>query len=467
MQPRHGLRAAAFLAAAFSAGTPALLAQVWNQRFPAASPPAINSARMVYDSARAVMVLFGGSMGGPSSDQTWEYDGINWTQANPANRPSPRYAHALAFDMSRGVTVLFGGQVGSGESNETWEYDGVDWTLITTTGAPSARSGSEMVHDLRTRRIVLLAGSSGNTRHGDTWEYDGATKTWTQMTNAGTPHQAIQFAMAYDIFRGKTIVFGGVNANFGLLNTTWEYDSGTKTWTEVIVSGTVPRTRRLLRGAFDTQRRVLVVHGGDVLPGELSDTWEYDGVAGTWTDTTVSGTGPVLNREYAMAYDSRRSTVVLWGGITNNMRTNWTWEYGTRGTFRSFGAGCRGSSAIGIPALTATSAGPIIGRVMDTRVAPAPNGGIMFVGFSNQRHESGLPLPIDLSSLGAVGCRLYVSTHLIVPVAGASGVMDFSLPIPLDLNLSGVAYYQQAFVLDPGINPLQHVLSNAGEATIL
>jgi hypothetical protein len=91
----------------------------------------------------------------------------------------------------------------------------------------------------------------------------------------------------------------------------------------------------------------------------------------------------------------------------------------------------------------------------------------MFIGFSNQRHESGLPLPLDLTGIGAIGCSLYVSTHLILPVGSTSGAMDLSLPIPLDQSLSGLKYYQQAMVRDPGINPLHHVLTNAGEATIL
>jgi hypothetical protein len=104
---------------------------------------------------------------------------------------------------------------------------------------------------------------------------------------------------------------------------------------------------------------------------------------------------------------------------------------------------------------------------MDTRAAPAPNGAIMLVGFSNVRHETGVPLPFDMTPLGAIGCSLYVSTHLIVPVAASSGAADFRLPIPLDANLTGLKYYQQAFVTDPGVNPLGHVVTNAAEATIL
>ncbi|MCK4340256.1 MAG: hypothetical protein KAY37_00855 [Phycisphaerae bacterium] len=70
---------------------------------------------MAYDSARGVVVLFGGGLG-----DTWEWDGDQWAYQSVSG-PSPRCSHAMAYDSARGVTVLFGGTAGTTYS-DTWEY---------------------------------------------------------------------------------------------------------------------------------------------------------------------------------------------------------------------------------------------------------------------------------------------------------------------------------------------------------
>ena len=43
-------------------------------------------------------------------DETWEYDGGNWSQVIPATTiPAARTGARLAFDAARGVVVMFGG----------------------------------------------------------------------------------------------------------------------------------------------------------------------------------------------------------------------------------------------------------------------------------------------------------------------------------------------------------------------
>jgi hypothetical protein len=204
----------------------------------------------------------------------------------------------------------------------------------------------------------------------------------------------------------------------------------------------------------------MMVHGGDKFPGELSDTWEYDPFTQTWTDKTVTP-GPVLNREYSMALDRRRSTAVLFGGLTNNAYTNWTWEYGMRGRVVAFGSGCPGSGSIGTPSLTALGAGPVIGQTLTTRVSPAPNGAVVILAATR------LAAPIDLGFVGAPGCSLLVGTDLFLPLGRRAASSTSRCRSRRCSATRARSFFEQALVVDPAANALKHVMTNAVEATIL
>jgi pimeloyl-ACP methyl ester carboxylesterase len=75
-------------------------------------------------------VLFGGF---PSYGGTWEWNGSSWTQVG-TNGPT-RWSHAMAYDSARARVVLFGGSSGSVRMNDTWEWVEKDLTLITVPGA--------------------------------------------------------------------------------------------------------------------------------------------------------------------------------------------------------------------------------------------------------------------------------------------------------------------------------------------
>src|SRR5262245_50153857 len=103
---------------------------------------------MAYDSARHVVVMFGGSASSPGN-YTWEYDGTTW-QVRATTGPPWRRDAAMAYDRSRGHVVLFGGwddRWGLGTFyGDTWEWDGNQWTQRTVTGPPPAW-GPAMTYD--------------------------------------------------------------------------------------------------------------------------------------------------------------------------------------------------------------------------------------------------------------------------------------------------------------------------------
>jgi hypothetical protein len=300
----------------------------WTQIAPTRGPPGRQRHAMVYDSARARVVLFGGRNFTGVLGDTWEYDGasITWNESEPPDSPTTRSAAAMVYDSARARVVLFGGQNSSGTLADTWEYDGssTTWTSIATTGAPGARVYSAMVYD-STRGRTILFGGLNVSQLGDTWQYDGATGQWTQVTTNGSPPALYQHAMVYDPARGRVVLFGGV-ANLPV-GDTWEYDGTTATWKQITTTGS-PAARHSCAMVYDEARGRIVLFGGasPASNGPFGDTWEYDGAIATWAPITTTGR-PSARQQVAMVNDGWRRRIVLFGGWSGGGRLGDTWEY--------------------------------------------------------------------------------------------------------------------------------------------
>ena len=90
---------------------------------------------------------------------------------------------------------------------------------------------------------------------------------------------------------------------------------------------------------------------------------------------------------------------------------------------------------------------------------------------TNDRSLGGIPLPFDLSPLGAKGCRLYTAPLLIFPSrtdsSSREGRVDFDLGIiPNDGSLVGAVYFEQQVVLDPSFNSLGVRMSRLARCTV-
>ncbi len=148
----------------------------WRQ-LPGAVPSFRRGGRMVYDSARKRVVLFGGRGNPEPLADTWEFDGATWTARTTPTSPPGRQGFCMTFDPSRGVTVAFGGAGGTGVGllGDTWEWDGTTWTEGPP-GPPKRRSCA-MGYDPVRRRVVLFGGVYGVSGDGGYW--NGArTDTW-------------------------------------------------------------------------------------------------------------------------------------------------------------------------------------------------------------------------------------------------------------------------------------------------
>lgn len=81
---------------------------------------------MVYDAAREVCVLYGGSnvQGcGSLSDETWEWNGMGWSLRPMTIKPPPLTSYCMAYDSDKHVTVQVAGfTLDCTETNQTWLY---------------------------------------------------------------------------------------------------------------------------------------------------------------------------------------------------------------------------------------------------------------------------------------------------------------------------------------------------------
>ena len=88
--------------------------------------------------------------------------------------------------------------------------------------------------------------------------------------------------------------------------------------------------------AYDSRRSRLVLYAGsDSAYNRLGDTWEW--ANGVWTQRQLDG--PPARSDFAMTYDSRRARVVVFGGRTAAGLSNETWEFDGDGWTRADSGG--------------------------------------------------------------------------------------------------------------------------------
>ena len=83
--------------------------------------------------------------------------------------PQVRFGHSMVFDEARGVSVLFGGTgtTLSRDYGETWTWNGTDWLRRSTIG-PAPRRDQAMAYDSVRSVVVLFGGYGNNQLLGDT-----------------------------------------------------------------------------------------------------------------------------------------------------------------------------------------------------------------------------------------------------------------------------------------------------------
>jgi hypothetical protein len=186
--------------------------------------------------------------------------------------------------------------------------------LVSSSVAPPVRVRAAAAFDTARGRLFLFGGAAGNDLN-DTWEWDDATGVFFDRTPFGLKPPARDEPRAvYDSARGTVVVFGGLERGTSVpFSDTWEWNGDGGSWTNRTTTQTAgPRLEPAM--SYDSLRDRVVLFGG--LDGStfLNDTWEWDGATGVWTDVTPSGTSPPARVAAAMSFDEARGRTVLFGG---------------------------------------------------------------------------------------------------------------------------------------------------------
>ncbi len=200
--------------------------------------------------------------------------------------------------------------------------------------ALGVRNAHAMFYDAASERMTIVGGADHAQVCGDSWAW--AESRWEPLGVNG-PSPRTFAAVAHDPATGAVFLFGGNSVLFGprtfsgkpkldsTLSDLWRWDGAE--WEEIRPTGPSPSARSEAAVAFDSKRGNLLLFGGytveDGETGVLGDTWEWDGRS--WTEMLPSRRPPAQSGA-SMAYDESRSVLVL-VGRSGDKSTGETWEW--------------------------------------------------------------------------------------------------------------------------------------------
>jgi len=264
--------------------------------------------------------VLGGQAGPGSVDvvgQFYRWDGARWWNVGATSTTSRRDASLVYDPASGGRFFLFGGYLASATNDVARYTEAGGWATLASTSNPGTRDPAAMAWDLGRGRGVLFGGADNRV-----WEWSGAA--WTDRTPAtGTlPGARRGPALAYSPARGGVIVAFGGCAGTTALDELWEWDGdavsatvGAWTRRQPAAGEPWPAARCDARMAYDPDRGVVMLFGGrtGAFPYTyFGDFWEWDGAR--WRQRTTYGTPPSPRSAFGMGYDTLRRTLVLFGG---------------------------------------------------------------------------------------------------------------------------------------------------------
>ncbi|MCZ7604723.1 MAG: hypothetical protein M5U25_01350 [Planctomycetota bacterium] len=279
-------------------------------------PPMEYAMAMAWHGGLDGCVMFGGR--GRSGEQavlfgqTWLRKQGSWLRLfEDLDGPPPREYAALAWDSARGVVVMFGGRSAEGGAlGDTWEL-GVDGWKQRSSGGPAGRWAGSLVYDPQRALCVLVGGkrvddAGVEETRSDTWEWNGTG--WTAAAEGPAVHGA---AACYDEQRGCLVLAGGVRGG-GESAETWVLEGGR--WRR---SGIYLSTAQSMHAmVYDPDARSVVLlgkSGTEPDSGLLAQRPSTYLFASSWLASRYDH-NPPARRDFAAAYDLTAREIVLYGG---------------------------------------------------------------------------------------------------------------------------------------------------------
>ena len=219
----------------------------WQNMKPSGSPPARFGQAMAYDAESDRVIMFGGMFHTATNDKfyadIWAYDyNTNaWTEMHPADSPTARAYAAVAYDSKSDRVVIFGGRLMDPLSdNAMWAYDfNTDsWTRNENVGGPATLTYAAMAYRTVTEDFLLYGGAVlQSTYEGkpnkDTWAYALSSNKWKPLDPPLSPPPLANHVTAYVQGSGAVVLFGGELEELysdKLSNAVWIFDPELNDW---------------------------------------------------------------------------------------------------------------------------------------------------------------------------------------------------------------------------------------------
>lgn len=284
-------------------------------------PPAREDHTWTLTPDGATAYLFGGrTTDGSALDDLWAYDlaAGSWEEV-AAEGPDARFGHDAAWVEGIGL-VLFGGQAGDSFFNDLWGFDpSADaWGLLPAAGAvPVARYGSCADIGPDGRLWISHGFTSEGQRFADTRAYDFATGQWTDETPvADRPVERCLHACWWTD-DGVFALYAGQTTGIAALGDLWHLTPGERpglaAWREVGPAGEPPPDRHLYAAAR-WGPGTLVFGGRDADAGLLNDLWWLDDATGAAEPISVPGSAPEARYAAELIADPDNERLLLFGG---------------------------------------------------------------------------------------------------------------------------------------------------------
>ena len=141
--------------------------------------------------------------------------GTNWVQL-PASSPywSARSGHTAIYDHQHRFILMGGRAQDDTPNNEVWiSTNGTNWTMTTTTPGWQPRHSHAVVLDNKSKSSIYLYGGRGmstNEVYGDLWQSIDGGQSWTEVTISGGLPKRYDHAMVLDD-RGRLVISGGID----------------------------------------------------------------------------------------------------------------------------------------------------------------------------------------------------------------------------------------------------------------
>jgi hypothetical protein len=157
----------------------------------------------------------------------------------------------------------------------------------------------------------------------DQWRFGAVT--WDPMGTVAGPSARYNSAMVYDGRSKNLLLFGGltvINNENAVNGELWSYDGAA--WRQLTIAGSPP-ARGAHAMAYDSTRGIVVLFGGlQNAVTALNDTWEFDGTR--WQQRSTINT-PMPREAHRMVYDTKRQRVVMVAGLVTGVASRETWSY--------------------------------------------------------------------------------------------------------------------------------------------